>query len=807
MDTLGELTVHESNQQSVNEVSYTIKLDTAPTNDVTMEVESEDTDIAKVSESSLSFTAENYATPQSIDVTGQDDDVDNQGDKRTVNIAHTTTSTDPAYNDKVRSVKVNVMDDDTRGLTLNPSSLAMKEASGENRESYTIVLDSEPLETTTIKATGGGGDVEVSTTDGSGYEESASFTFSTGNWDTPQTVYVEAQDDGVYAGRNTSISNEAQGEGEYADNSVSKSLPVSVSAINTPTPKPTPTSTATPTPTATATSTPTPTPTPTHTPTATATNTPSSTSTATATSTATPTQTPTSTRTPTSTPTPTVTNTPPPGFTATNTPTITATPTATYTFTPSPTPTIAMTPTITQTPPPGSTFTPVPTVTPTPTFTHTPTYTATPPTPPPPTFAATATGTLIPTATSFPSDTPTPTGGNVRLPRTSTPTPTATFTATATHTPAPTALPSETPELSATATSTAMSRRAQPTSTHTPSPTPHLHLTATAQARLTATAHAKLTATAEAHISQFSCPVTDITEPYTPPDKIRLLVKEADPTLRPFDISEWPHWADYDYDCKDTRVEALDRDSLESTSGYTQRACELIAGGWLDSYELRDPDSIIRDAQRMTADHAVGLRSAHESGGSDWISPCKRAYANDLSYAKQLWTIASESKAERDGRGIVEWQPADACDFLRAWIVIKDRWQLTMTRNELDTILELAESCHNLPEFEIVYLDDPDATPTSTPSAVAFGGGSSIAGPTPTLTPAPSATPAVAPEPPPVELGESWWQKITTWLLGVLTCWWCWLLLLLLLTPVAYWLYRKWKARRERLRVLEEIPE
>ena len=88
-----------------------------------------------------------------------------------------------------------IRDDDTRGVTVSPTSLTVRETddsstngNNENEETYTVVLDSEPAAgTVTVAVTSG--DTKAATV------SPARLTFNTTNWRTAQTVTVTGVDD------------------------------------------------------------------------------------------------------------------------------------------------------------------------------------------------------------------------------------------------------------------------------------------------------------------------------------------------------------------------------------------------------------------------------------------------------------------------------------------------------------------------------------------------------------------------------------------------------------------------------------
>ncbi len=194
--------------------SYTVVLDTAPTDGgtVSLTVSSDHTDVpaaltltdlswdpaqtdggtvtvsvtsdhtgVTVSPATLTFTASNWDDAQTVTVSAEEDD---DADDDTATLSHAVSGADYGSNEVTAdSVAVTVTDDDTRGVTVLPTSLKIDEgASGR----YTMVLDTQPTGDVTVSVTSDHTGVTVS---------SATLTFSTSNWDTAQTVTVSAAQD------------------------------------------------------------------------------------------------------------------------------------------------------------------------------------------------------------------------------------------------------------------------------------------------------------------------------------------------------------------------------------------------------------------------------------------------------------------------------------------------------------------------------------------------------------------------------------------------------------------------------------
>ena len=139
-------------------------LNSEPTDEVTVLVESNDENAATVSgttlnpSSQLTFTVTNWRTAQTVTVTGEDDEVDNADGSRSVMIRHTPSGGDydgiPAS-----SVGVTVTDDDTADLTVTPELVTVSE--NRRTTSYQVALKDPPLRDVTVTVTSGDTDKAV----------------------------------------------------------------------------------------------------------------------------------------------------------------------------------------------------------------------------------------------------------------------------------------------------------------------------------------------------------------------------------------------------------------------------------------------------------------------------------------------------------------------------------------------------------------------------------------------------------------------------------------------------------------------
>ena len=161
------------------EGTYAVALDSQPLGSVTVEVTSDDADVAAVS-GDLTFTTGNWDTAQTVTVSGVDNDVD--GGDVTLTVSHGVTGYGTVSN--ADAVTVKVTDDDTAGVTVSPAALTMAEGA---EGTYAVVLTSQPGGPVTVTPSSGNAAAMVS----------GALTFTTGNWSSAQTVTVTGVDNDV----------------------------------------------------------------------------------------------------------------------------------------------------------------------------------------------------------------------------------------------------------------------------------------------------------------------------------------------------------------------------------------------------------------------------------------------------------------------------------------------------------------------------------------------------------------------------------------------------------------------------------
>jgi Ca2+-binding RTX toxin-like protein len=236
--------------------TFTVVLDSQPTADVSIGITSDKTAEGTVDKPSVTFTSANWNTPQTVTVTGVDDLIADGNVAYNIVTAQATSS-DPNYNGvNAADVAVTNTDNDTKGITVTPTSgLTTTEAGG--TANFTVVLNSQPTANVSI------GIISDKTAEGT--IDKSSLTFTSANWNTPQTVTVTGVDDLIVDGNFAynivtarATSSDPNYNGVNAIDATVTNIDNDTTPTPTPAPIPTPTPAPSPTPTPALLTTPTP---------------------------------------------------------------------------------------------------------------------------------------------------------------------------------------------------------------------------------------------------------------------------------------------------------------------------------------------------------------------------------------------------------------------------------------------------------------------------------------------------------------------------------------------------------------------
>ena len=168
-------------------VSYTVALNTEPTGTVTVTVGGVTDDLSVNPSSPTTFTSSDWSVKKTVTVTAVDDAL-GEGEEQ-VDLTHTVNGYGSVTS--ADSVKVTITDNDTPGVTVNPTSLSVSEGDIAGM-SYTVALNTEPTGTVTVTVGGVTDDLSVN--------PSSPTTFTSSDWSVKKTVTVTAVDDALGEG-------------------------------------------------------------------------------------------------------------------------------------------------------------------------------------------------------------------------------------------------------------------------------------------------------------------------------------------------------------------------------------------------------------------------------------------------------------------------------------------------------------------------------------------------------------------------------------------------------------------------------
>ncbi len=165
---------------------FTVVLDARPSTDVVLDIASDDTNEATVDKGQLTFTPDNWKVAQTITVTGVDDYII-RNDSAIVTVSVNTSSDNTFAALANQSVEIILEDDDVAGFTLSESTLIIDEDAG--TASFTVVLNTQPISNVVFDVS--------SDDDNEAIVDNGTLTFTSGDWDTPQTITVTGVNDEI----------------------------------------------------------------------------------------------------------------------------------------------------------------------------------------------------------------------------------------------------------------------------------------------------------------------------------------------------------------------------------------------------------------------------------------------------------------------------------------------------------------------------------------------------------------------------------------------------------------------------------
>jgi len=140
--------------------------------------------------------------------------------------------------------------------------------------------------------------------------------------------------------------------------------------------------------------------------------------------------------------------------------------------------------------------------------------------------------------------------------------------------------------------------------------------------------------------------------------------------------------------CMSTRMVVL-RDQSEPSKIKIRTkpngSCEVWLGEWQEPYV----GYVTTDPRNLQIDHLVPLKEAHRSGAFQWTKEKRREYANWLEDKLHLLAVDGSANMQKGDKDPAKWQPANdnfRCTYLRKWVEVKRKWQLSMDEAEASAV-------------------------------------------------------------------------------------------------------------------------
>ena len=147
-------------------------------------------------------------------------------------------------------------------------------------------------------------------------------------------------------------------------------------------------------------------------------------------------------------------------------------------------------------------------------------------------------------------------------------------------------------------------------------------------------------------------------------------------------------WIDADRNGCDTRAEVLIQEALVRPK--IGKNCALSGGSWLSPYDNKYQNN----ASALDIDHVVPLAEVWRSGAWKWSAAQREAYANDLNNPEVLVAVTASVNRSKGDKDISSWLPQyGQCKYIRDWIVVKLKYQLTVDALEAAKLNQLIPSC------------------------------------------------------------------------------------------------------------------
>jgi hypothetical protein len=167
---------------------------------------------------------------------------------------------------------------------------------------------------------------------------------------------------------------------------------------------------------------------------------------------------------------------------------------------------------------------------------------------------------------------------------------------------------------------------------------------------------------------------------------IRIEPEASVPYDRERDYGDWIRMSVGFNRCFNVRDQVLSDESAKRSFKFKQPSrgnwrCTVTAGAWNDPYT----GTRFTNPKDLDIDHVVPLKEAHLSGAHLWPKEKRRLYANELRDPNHLIAVSfaeNRSKGDKDPPNYMPPNTAYHCKYLKIWVSIKRKWQLSMDQIE-----------------------------------------------------------------------------------------------------------------------------
>ena len=157
-----------------------------------------------------------------------------------------------------------------------------------------------------------------------------------------------------------------------------------------------------------------------------------------------------------------------------------------------------------------------------------------------------------------------------------------------------------------------------------------------------------------------------------------------------YDRDLFRHWVDADKDGCDARREVLIMEAVEQP--IVGEGCKLSGGAWSSAYD----GLTTTDTSTFDIDHMIALKEAWDSGAFAWDSDKRMAFANDLDLPEALIAVSASSNRSKSDRDPSDWMPpleSYHCQYIRDWMTVKIKWELSVDAKEFGALRTIASGC------------------------------------------------------------------------------------------------------------------